>query len=153
MKQEVMEKWVAALRSGKYAQGHGCLRDTNMEEIGGEEQISPGERFCCLGVLCDLYAKEHPNAQWIPETDLDVEECLFAPNVTLSSQYSGGDKLVLPELVRDWSGVQDDCGAPDSDAARDALRKFDACALTEANDHDATFNQLADFIEQHWQDL
>ena len=33
-------RWVAALRSGKYRQGQGGLRT--------------GDRYCCLGVLCDL---------------------------------------------------------------------------------------------------
>ena len=33
---EAKAKWVAALRSGKYKQGHGRLRD--------------GDTFCCLGV-------------------------------------------------------------------------------------------------------
>lgn len=33
--------WVAALRSGKYQQGLGCLRSLD-------------DKFCCLGVLCDL---------------------------------------------------------------------------------------------------
>lgn len=35
--------WVKALRSGKYQQGKGALRD--------------GEGFCCLGVLADLAVK------------------------------------------------------------------------------------------------
>lgn len=34
-------KWVEALRSGKYEQGEGCLRDSN-------------GRYCCLGVLTEL---------------------------------------------------------------------------------------------------
>lgn len=34
------KKWVKALRSGKYKQAEGQLRD--------------GDRFCCLGVLCDV---------------------------------------------------------------------------------------------------
>lgn len=40
----VKAKWVAALRSGEYEQGIGQLR--------------LGNTFCCLGVLCDIYAKE-----------------------------------------------------------------------------------------------
>jgi len=42
MKEDVKNKWVEALRSGKYKQGKRCLRNENDE-------------FCCLGVLCDLY--------------------------------------------------------------------------------------------------
>lgn len=43
MNPEIKAKWVAALRSGKYKQGQGELRD--------------GKKFCCLGVLCDIHAK------------------------------------------------------------------------------------------------
>ena len=38
---EFVEKWVAAMRSGKYKQSSNALRD----QAG----------FCCLGVACDLY--------------------------------------------------------------------------------------------------
>jgi hypothetical protein len=37
---DVKKKWVAALRSGDYTQGHGCLRRDY--------------KYCCLGVLCDV---------------------------------------------------------------------------------------------------
>lgn len=39
MKPELKAKWVAALRSGEFAQGKGKLVDES------------GTRFCCLGVL------------------------------------------------------------------------------------------------------
>lgn len=42
MDQEVKQKWVEALRSGKYEQGYGGLC------VGGLK----GSRYCCLGVLC-----------------------------------------------------------------------------------------------------
>jgi hypothetical protein len=38
---EFLQKWITALRSGKYKQTKGCLRD--------------GEGFCCLGVGCEIY--------------------------------------------------------------------------------------------------
>lgn len=41
MFETVRTKWIEALRSGKYKQGTCCLR-------------SAGDRFCCLGVLCDV---------------------------------------------------------------------------------------------------
>lgn len=37
--------WIHALESGKYKQGQNCLRDQN-------------NKFCCLGVLCDIVAPE-----------------------------------------------------------------------------------------------
>ena len=55
MNQEIKTKWVAALRSGKYRQGKGLLRQEPAE--GGDDQ------FCCLGVLCDVLIHEglyHP---------------------------------------------------------------------------------------------
>lgn len=46
MNKEIKEQWVAALRSGDYAQGSEslCRQDYNSEEY----------HFCCLGVLCDI---------------------------------------------------------------------------------------------------
>lgn len=41
MNKEIKQKWLEALKSGKYEQGSGLLRDLN-------------NRFCCLGVLCDV---------------------------------------------------------------------------------------------------
>lgn len=41
MDKELKAKWVAALRSGEYVQGHGRLRDVN-------------DHYCCIGVLCKL---------------------------------------------------------------------------------------------------
>lgn len=40
MQKQLRDKWVEALRSGKYVQGHSQLRT----EVG----------FCCIGVLCDV---------------------------------------------------------------------------------------------------
>ena len=41
MNPELKQKWLEALRSGKYKQGTGLLR-------------SKENYFCCLGVLCDI---------------------------------------------------------------------------------------------------
>ena len=38
---ELRKRWLEALRSGKYEQGTDALRRE--------------EKFCCLGVLCDIY--------------------------------------------------------------------------------------------------
>lgn len=52
MNQEIKERWVKALRSGKYKQGKGSLRriDSSTKEV----------TYCCLGVLSCLYLDEHP---------------------------------------------------------------------------------------------
>lgn len=48
MKQEDFEKWIAALRSGKYRKGVGMLHSAPM----GSRDDKPC--FCCLGVLCQV---------------------------------------------------------------------------------------------------
>jgi hypothetical protein len=45
MREDVKKVWVEALRSGRYQQGTGVLRNEQNE-------------FCCLGVLCDLGEKK-----------------------------------------------------------------------------------------------
>lgn len=42
MKAELKQRWLNALRSGNYQQGSGYLNRQ--------------ERYCCLGVLCDVYS-------------------------------------------------------------------------------------------------
>lgn len=45
MKKQLKSKWLAALRSGKYAQGRGKLKWVS--DRGRVE-------YCCLGVLCEV---------------------------------------------------------------------------------------------------
>jgi len=46
MRKIIAKKWIKALRSGKYKQGKGYLKQfTSKNE----------PRHCCLGVLCELY--------------------------------------------------------------------------------------------------
>ncbi len=40
MNKEVKDKWIEALESGKYKQG--------------QENLRKGDKYCCLGVLCDI---------------------------------------------------------------------------------------------------
>ena len=58
---ELKLRWITALRSGKYVQGTGYLRDIN-------------NNYCCLGVLADILdpegwvpKPEHSIFQWKPE--------------------------------------------------------------------------------------
>lgn len=81
MNPEVKAKWVNALLSGEYHQGQEVLRTSN-------------DNFCCLGVLCDLYAKEH-NDEWKLDKS---EEC-----------YRFNYKYTLPpDYVVEWAGLDDD---------------------------------------------
>ena len=44
MDKQLKRKWLKALRSGKYEQGQGLLRTVD-------------NKFCCLGVLCDVQGR------------------------------------------------------------------------------------------------
>ena len=103
-REEVVKRWVAALRSGEYKQTQG--------------QLWSGDGFCCLGVLCDLAAKDG-GPQW--------EGCRFAgssahPEPAMWNWVVGGDQ------GRDASTISD--------------------RLVEANDSQLqTFKQIASIIE------
>ena len=49
-RKQVLKLWVKALRSGEYEQTKGALRSQVTHAVG--------PRFCCLGVLCDLAARD-----------------------------------------------------------------------------------------------
>lgn len=67
---DLKAKWVEALRSGKYKQGKGRLRDTD-------------DNFCCLGVLWDVYSGEwvqDANGKWCtPEREYGYFETADVP--------------------------------------------------------------------------
>jgi hypothetical protein len=50
MDPDIKERWIKALRSGKYEQDQGFLRTP--------------DGYCCLGVLSDLYAKDN-DLKWL----------------------------------------------------------------------------------------
>lgn len=106
------KKWIKALRSGQYKQTQLELRN--------------GDRFCCLGVACDLYRKEHSSVDWEGEDFL-------------------GTRTVLPESVREWLGFRKTDGAfltrlPIMDIAGNEP------SLVELNDAGWSFKKIADFI-------
>ena len=123
MRKEVADKWIAALRSGEYQQTTSSLRD--------------GDAFCCLGVLCDLHAKE-TGGEW-----QDGTYCHIPGDESLGVK-------VLPDSVIKWSGVL--ASNPVTGVPRLLGEVNPRClTLAELNDFRAyTFDQIADQIEQDW---
>ena len=83
-----INKWVNALRSGKYKQGRNALRP---KENG----------FCCLGVACDLYEKESGKSFWVRNKDFfgkPDEEVKYA-------FVTQGSTSNLPKQVARWLGI------------------------------------------------
>jgi hypothetical protein len=116
MKKSVMKKWVAALRSGEYKQGRYKLRSAN-------------DKFCCLGVLCNLHAQEHPE---------------FAAKQSDKQLYGGDDSLPVDEVIK-WAGFK-----PGNHAGQIPSVY---CTLTNLNDTGKTFNEISDIIEEHYEEL
>jgi hypothetical protein len=108
MKQEIKDKWVAALLSGEYQQGHYNLKQNN--------------KFCCLGVLCDIHSKE-TGTEWFENTYLNnIED--------------------LPQDIIDWSGLE----FTDPSVYCDKFKLVKK--LSFLNDvYELTFLQIADLIE------
>lgn len=130
MNTEVKEKWIAALRSGKYEQGSEKLRSVT--------------GYCCLGVLCDLYSQEQ-NQEW--EFRGAFEEENTQP---MDYWYFDGQGEFLPETVREWAGLSiaspkvkvNVTGEDDEDDW------FYNNEIANLNDSGYTFNALADLIEE-----
>lgn len=106
MKQEIAEKWANALLSKAYKQGRYQLRNSNDE-------------FCCLGVLCDLHAIEHPE---------------IARTHTHQSFYLDR-RVALPDAVVEWAGMKSKLGA-----IKPGL------SLSKINDDGVSFEKIAKII-------
>lgn len=88
MNPEVKAAWLAALRSGEYAQTTQYLHRVSED----------GHSYCCLGVLCDIAVKQG--------LDLSVNTTGVFDSIV---QYNGTDG-VLPIAVMDWAGIQNEAG-------------------------------------------
>ena len=81
MNKKIKAKWLKALRSGKFKQG--------------KDQLRLGNRFCCLGVLCE-----------IQRGDYDGDK--GTPPVKLRAGLSQGQMNILIDAndLHDWSFPQ-----------------------------------------------
>lgn len=112
MKEEIAKRWADALDSGEYKQGHGALRTAS-------------GKFCCLGVLCDLYAKD-TGRKWSDEFGLHDR----------SGIHIEGESSYLPEKVCEWAGATGEDYILNRDVGVDIVLHIggrDICA-SKAND-------------------
>jgi hypothetical protein len=109
MHPEIKQQWIDALRSGKYTQGRGALR-------------SQGNRFCCLGVLCDI----------LPDELVKFEKSQWSEMYTVVTYTNEQSKGMLPRsLARELQ-------IPDSQPGY----------LAMWNDGGRSFSEIADWIEE-----
>ena len=106
---ERKEELLEALGSGKYEKGKDVLRKA--------------DRFCCLGVECNLYRIHRADAQWRKRAaGYTYDTCSFM-----------GAGVLLPSAVAEWSGI--------SSLAQDNLAKI--------NDSTETFDEVIEYIETY----
>ena len=114
MKKGIKERWIAALNSGDYEQGVGSLSKDN--------------QYCCLGVLCDLAAK-----------DGVITATNKHSGVTFSTYTSfDGDDKYLPVSVQRWAGIS---------SHNPTVYKDTMITLANLNDQSYDFNVISQVIE------
>lgn len=106
---EIVLKWIAALRSGKYIQGKECL--------------NKDDKFCCLGVLCDICGEY----EWLPAF-------LHSPYLSVNSKIDNGcHSFLLPEELKEKLNISDKIQE----------------SLTMMNDeYGKTFEEIANYVEK-----
>lgn len=118
----IIAGWTKRLRSRKYKQTTGKLHRKDNE--------TGKHGFCCLGVLCEMAVE----AGVIPVPELDESG-------TYSTLYVyDNDESVLPEVVRDWAGLQETDGAFET-------KKGNNTSLADVNDGGKKFGAIAKIIE------
>lgn len=139
MNRDVMQKWVAALRSGDYTQGTGALRTTHHRG---------GAFYCCLGVLCELHRQEHSDDEYFGQA---WQKGSAAGGCSIDSY--GGEVGLPPLPVLRWAGLHK--SSPVVPAAGvnedDEPEGVDIASLND--DYEWTFGSLADAIEKNWEAL
>ncbi len=119
MKPEIRKQWADALVSGEYKQGQLVLHS--------------GDRFCPLGVLCDLYLKAHPD---------DVGWILEDEGHTYKNYSIHGSKTIPPVVVCEWADT-DEFGPWLSFGK---MRQVSVIELNDSDLHSITFLEIAEAI-------
>ena len=116
MRVEIKKMWLDALRSGEYKQGQLALRTD--------------DKFCCLGVLCDLH---HKNS----DAELNWEYCGDNSRRMYCPKTYAGDDAFLPKIVMDWAGL----------AYYECSESIILSKLANCNDSGSDFLEIANIIE------
>lgn len=136
------EKWIRALRSGDYEQDtstlHGYYRP---------DATKPGkDRFCCLGVACDLYQVE------VGDLDRSMPSGTIGSDTTVT--YND-ESSYLPEQVAEWLGLSNTDGkfTGEPQSLDDIFNPehtllVEATSLVDLNDNGASFAEIASVIER-----
>lgn len=96
MNPEIKQKWVEALRSGRYKQGNNALLI----------QAQGGARYCCMGVLCEIVDGIPPMGDAVFPTERTWKTCEMLPEVELMeleailSRMNDEEGKTFPEIAQ-----------------------------------------------------
>ena len=152
VKKEIKTLWTEALRSGEYDQGSGCLKTVD---------CTP--KFCCLGVLTDLYRKDK-DVSWEEATELArdpddynpteaksyMPECVASWAGFLESELSdqGDDGLDVELIPEEWDREKADVAVSKKFSSRNASVINDSYINNPAQKN-GSFEDIADLIEEN----
>lgn len=129
MNPEVKQKWVEALRSGRYFRGMSALRLP--------DKLSGGSVYCCLGVLCDIAVRDNI-----------ISEPIFVENQEAYGYGGYQEVSFLPEEVISWADLT--CANPPLTDKDGNLVEIDGHnSLAQLNDVGTSFKEIADIIEEY----
>lgn len=133
--QEVMQEWVRRLRSGDYGQGRGRLRR--------------GDRFCCLGVLCEIAFERGVVDRGMCNEPLSylLDNGTVGVQGTGAYTYNGASTMPGGEVYA-WAGIPE--GHTNNVGAAEPVTAY---SLAHRNDAGLPFDRIADVIESEWIDL
>ena len=113
MNKLVKKKWIKALTNGKYLQAKNKLRVF-------DGILSDGFRYCCLGVLQDIYCK--------------------TKRISWSKAPVNPDGEILPFIIADWAGLKSE--------SPEVVFNNHIEALATLNDEGKTFSTIAQLIKE-----
>ena len=128
MNQEFKKEWVAALRSGEFIQGKNALCVDN--------------KYCCLGVACELLHRKGLTPKKVTENFRDIT---YYGTVETSS--------LLPEDVQQFMELTERSPVvfvPETKKSVDSMPSYFLSKhinLSTLNDNDVSFKDIADLIE------
>jgi hypothetical protein len=138
MDPELKERWLKALRSGKYEQAKGALKQLDPHDEGSEEY-----GYCCLGVICDIT----PEWNWETTQSGYLPEVLAVPY--FAKTYENRLNVAGVFTFKAPAGYKDFNSNTRTDVYNQVLgyeTEYEY-RLADLNDNGMTFAQIADLIE------
>lgn len=149
MKKAIMELWVEALTSGRYKQTSGSLKG----------QMGIGNKsygYCCLGVLCDVYAKKTGKGKFNKPVN-GLSTCDFVAGEDI-------EPANLPFDVQKWASIKDRNGKISSFKKVESYLKHkelignergisSICLATLNDSYGLTFKEIAKVIKDNYRHL